>query len=197
LIKLDTPATEQALRQAFRRFNRFMLLQWRLGFGPVMNVWPGGFGRFVVVVHTGRRTGRVRHTPVNYALIDGDIYCTAGFGSASDWFRNLQANPDVELWLPEGRWRAHASDVSNAENRLALLREVLLGSGFAAPLMGVDPRTLPDEALDAATLSYRLVRFRRTAPVTGPGGPGDLAWVWPLAVLLLLPLALRRRKLRR
>lgn len=174
-----------------------MLLQWRLGFGPLMNAWPGGFGRFVVLVHTGRRTGRVRHTPVNYALIDGDIYCTAGFGAASDWFRNLQANPDVELWLPEGRWRAHATDVSNAENRLTLMREVLLGSGFAAPLMGVDPRTLPDEALDAATLSYRLVRFRRTAPVTGPGGPGDLAWVWPLAVLLLLPLALRRRKLSR
>lgn len=194
MIKLDTPAAEAALRRAFHRFNKFMLLQWRLGLGPMMNVWPGGFGRFVVIVHTGRKTGRVRYTPVNYALIDGDVYCTAGFGAASDWYRNLQANPDVELWLPDGRWRARATDVSDAPNRLALLRQVLLGSGFVAPLMGIDPRTLPDDALAAASVGYRLVRFQRTEPATGPGGPGgpgDLTWVWPLAAALWLALRLR------
>jgi len=194
LIKLDTPGTEEALRQGFHRLNKFMLLLWRLGLGPMLNMWPGGLGRYLVIVHRGRKTGRVRYTPVNYAPIDGDIYCTAGFGAVSDWYRNLQADPDVELWLPDGRWRAHATDVSDADNRLTLLREVLIGSGFAAPLMGVDPHALSDAALADAAANYRLVRFERTAPVTGPGGPGDLAWVWPLVVLFLLPLALRRCK---
>ena len=197
MIKLDTPAAEEALRHGFHRFNKFMLLNWRLGLGPLFNVWPGGFGRFVVIVHKGRKSGRVYQTPVNYAPIDGDIYCTAGFGAGSDWYRNLQANPDVELWLPDGRWQAHATDVSDAENRLSLLRQVLIGSGFAAPMMGVDPHTLSDEALAAATASYRLVRFQRVAPATGPGGPGDLAWLWPQIALFLLPLLLRRRKSRR
>jgi hypothetical protein len=41
---------------------------------------------------------------------------------------------------------------------------------------------------------YMLVRIRREAARTGKGGPGDLAWLWPLAALLLLPLALRRKQ---
>ena len=194
MINLDTPGMEQALRQGFHYFNRFMLLQWRLGLGPALNLWPGGLGRYMVIVHRGRKTGLARYTPVNYAPIDGDIYCTAGFGAISDWYRNLQADPDVELWLPDGRWRARAADVSDGDNRLTLMRQVLVGSGFAAPLMGVDPHTLSDDALAKASAGYRLVRFERTTPVTGPGGPGDLAWVWPLVVLFFLPLALRRRR---
>ncbi len=75
-----------------------------------------------------------------------------------------------------------------------LLRKVLIASGFAAYAAGIDPLRLSDAELEAVTGSYRLVRIRRTAALTGPGGPGDLAWVWPLATFLLLPLAFRRRK---
>jgi len=33
-----------------------------------------------VITHTGRKTGRKRRTPVNYAVVRDDVYCTAGFG---------------------------------------------------------------------------------------------------------------------
>jgi len=39
-----------------------------------------------------------------------------------------------------------------------------------------------------------VLHIRRTAERTGPQGPGDLAWVWPLATFLLLPLVFRRKK---
>ncbi len=78
------------------------------------------------------------------------------------------------------------------------LRQVLIGSGFVTPLAGVDPHTLSDEALAAATALYRLIRIRRTEARTGPDGPGDLAWVWPLSTLgALLLLARRSRRPRR
>jgi hypothetical protein len=55
---------------------------------------------------------------------------------------------------------------------------------------------MTNEELDAATADYRLIRIRRTEARTGPGGPGELAWVWPLATMLLLPLVLFRRRKR-
>jgi hypothetical protein len=73
-----------------------------------------------------------------------------------------------------------------------VLRAVLAGSGFAAYAFGVSPR-LPDERLDELTAGYRLLRPRRTEARTGPGGPGDLAWLWPTAAALLLLRRARRR----
>lgn len=189
-----TPEVEQRLRQAFKSFNRFMLLLWRLGLGRYLNAWPEGFGQIMVITHVGRKTGARRQTPVNYALVDGDIYCTAGFGQKSDWYRNIQKNPQVEVWLPEGWWQGKAEDVSSDPLRIERMRKVLIASAFAARLFGMNPKTMSDEEIDKVTAEYRLIRIRRTTALTGPAGPGDLAWVWPLATMILLPLALRRRK---
>lgn len=190
-------AAEARLRAFFKRYlNRFMLLTWRLGLGAWLSPWPDVTGRIMVLTTVGRRSGRLRRTPLNYALVDGDIYCVAGFGGASDWYRNLRAAPGVEVWLPEGWWAGVAADVGDSPRRLELLRAVLRGSGFAARLAGIDPRAIDDQALAALTADYRLVRVSRTAERTGDGGPGDLAWLWPAAVHLLAVVALARRRRR-
>jgi deazaflavin-dependent oxidoreductase (nitroreductase family) len=150
-------------------------------------------GRILVLVHKGRKSGLVRRTPLNYAVVDGELYVTAGFGAVSDWYRNVQTDPRVEVWLPDGWWTAVAEEVGDRPDRRRLLRAVLVGSGFAAHAFGVNPR-LPDERLDELTAKYRILRLRRTGARTGAGGPGDLAWVWPLATTLLLRRRCRRRR---
>lgn len=176
---------ETLIRQAFKYFNRFLVLNWRLGLGRLWNVWPTVMGRYMVLIHTGRKSGLRRRTPINYAPVNGDIYVTAGFGAVSDWYRNLKNNPQIEIWLPNGRWSAYASEVPNDDlRRLKLLREVLIGSGFVAPLIGLDPRRVDDTQLAVATNDYRLIRIRRGAAISGPGGPGDLAWIWLLLALV-------------
>ncbi len=187
-------ATEERLRQGFKYFNRFMLFMWRLGLGGWLNAWPQGLGRYLVLTHIGRKSRLIRRTPVNYAQVNGEIYCTAGFGQMSDWYRNIQATPNVEVWLPDGWWAGNVEDISEADNRLPILREVLIASGFAAVLAGVNPRKLGDDELDQLTRPYRLLHLRREQPCTGPGGPGDLAWVWPLLTMILLPLVFLRSK---
>ena len=187
------PSTEKQLQQGFKYFNRFMLALWRLGLGRWVNAWPSVGGRIMVIIHTGRKSRSQRRTPVNYAIVDDDVYCTAGFGQVSDWYRNIIANPSVEVWLPDGWWAGVAEEVADVDSRVPLMREVLLASGFAAYAAGLDPRNMTDQELDAATVKYRLIRIRRTTPRTGPGGPGDLSWVWPLATMILLPMALRRK----
>jgi hypothetical protein len=55
---------------------------------------------------------------------------------------------------------------------------------------------MPSEEFEAVTADYRLIRIRLTEARTGSGGPGELAWLWPLATMILLPLALLRRRKR-
>lgn len=188
------PKTEEYLRQLFKKFNHFMLLVWRLGLGNWLNAWPSVGGRIMVITHTGRKTGNKRRTPVNYNEVDGEIYCTAGFGAKSDWYRNIMANPRVEVWLPDGWWAGTVEDASDHERRTELMRQVLIGSGAVAPLFGLDPKKMSDAELEKATAAYCLLHVKRQAARTGRDGPGDLAWVWPLATLLLLPLLLWRRR---
>jgi deazaflavin-dependent oxidoreductase (nitroreductase family) len=191
-MTFSSPQVEERVRQGFRYFNRFMLLMFRLGLARWLQPWPRVTGQILVLVHKGRRTGLTRHTPLNFAAVDGELYVLAGFGAVSDWYRNVKAEPRVEVWMPDGWWDAWAEEASEHPDRLRVLRAVLVGSGFAAYAFGVSPR-LPDERLAEISAGYRLVRLRRTAARSGPGGPGDLAWVWPLATVLLL---LRRRRSR-
>lgn len=140
----------------------------------------------MVLVQLGRTTGLKRRTPLNYSIVEGDIYCIAAFGRISDWHKNILEDADVEVWLPDGWWSGTATDVSNSESRLPLLRAVLIASGFASHVAGISPRTLSDGELARLTVDYRVLRIQRTHALTGNGGPGDLSWVWPVATFLLL-----------
>jgi deazaflavin-dependent oxidoreductase (nitroreductase family) len=154
-----TPAQLQRLRRIFHSMNHFMVFLWKIGLGRMMNAWPAVGGRIMVIHHCGRKSGREYLTPVNYAIVDHEIYVTAGFGSGTDWYRNILANPDIQLWLPEGRRRAHACDVSDSPSRVRLLRAVIIASGLAGPLLGVDQKKLTDEQIEKMGKDYRLIHF--------------------------------------
>jgi deazaflavin-dependent oxidoreductase (nitroreductase family) len=171
-----------------------MVLLWRLGLGRLANVWPKGFGRLLVIEHTGRRSGSRYLTPVNYTTVRDDLYCVAAFGDRTDWYRNLLATPNTAVWLPDGRWEASVADVSEDPQRIDLMRNVLIDSGFAARLFGLNPHRIADEDMADATATYRLLRIRRLQRRAAPNGPGDLTWIWlPVFGASITAEVLRRR----
>jgi deazaflavin-dependent oxidoreductase (nitroreductase family) len=192
-LTLSQPDFEEKTRQAFKILNRFMLFLWRLGLGFWFR-WPQAFGCIMVITHRGRKTGLLRRTPVNFAKSGDDLYCTAAYGTQADWYRNIHQNPHVEVWLPNGWWKGIAEDVTEVENGTEILRSVLIASGFAARFFGLNPHELSDDQVEKLLIKYRLIRIRRTEPRTGPGGPADLAWIWPVMTLILLPMLLIRRR---
>lgn len=183
-----------SLKWLFRQLNPFLVLHFRLGLAGMVNALPDTLGRIMVLVHTGRKSGLRRLTPINYAPSEGAVYCVAGFGAGSDWYKNISAHPGVELWLPDGlfgtaAWRGTAEEVQ--ENRLPHVRDVLIASGFAASAFGgIDARAMSDEALDAATKDYRLMRIRLEEHLPSPV---DLAWVWlPVGAVFALWFLMRQ-----
>lgn len=162
-------SSNELWRQIFKRFNGFMLLLWRLRLGKWINAWPRTTGRIMVIAHSGRTTGKRYETPVNYAPVNGEVYCVAAFGDRADWYRNLKANPKVEVRLPKRRMPGVAMDVSDCRDRLALIRKVLAASGFASYLAGIHPAKISDEDLAAETSEYRLIRIVLQLEVSIPG----------------------------
>jgi deazaflavin-dependent oxidoreductase (nitroreductase family) len=194
-MELDQQKIDKYLPAIFKRFNRLMVLMWKLGMGKLINCYPPFFGRIMVISHQGRGTGSPYQTPVNYFPQGEYIYCTSAFGGQSDWYLNVIANPQVEIWLPDGWFTGKAELVENSEERSQMLRKVLIASGFAAPLFaGVDPKEIDEETFVEMTADYRLLRIQRQSPRTGDNGPGSLAWLWPILTFLLLCRRRRKRK---
>ena len=191
------PRTEEQLRQGFKRYlNPFMLTMW-------VSAWANGSksghklaeGLWCSFRLDARLAYR-RYQPLNYVIVDDDIHCIAAFGDVSDWYRNIRANPFVEAWLPDGWWAGVAEDISDSPERIQLIRQVLIASGFATYLAGLNPLKMTDDELETESKKYRLLCIHRSTPLTGPGGPGELAWVWQVATIVLLGLLFIKRRRR-
>lgn len=58
--------------------------------------------RFVLLTHVGRKSGRRRHTVLEVVRHDaesGTCIVASGWGESAQWFRNVLANPRVEVTL--------------------------------------------------------------------------------------------------
>lgn len=177
---------EYLLRRIFWYLNRyFMVPAFRLGLGPIMGNPFSGY--IMVLKTTGRKTGKQRFTPVNYAILDGKVYCLAGFGKAAHWYRNLQVEPQVELILPGGAMMGTAEDVLDQQERLVATRQVLKNGGFAGYFYGFSPHNVSDEKLYETTKEVPVIRISPNGVGSGPGDPGGWLWavvfgvtVWPV-----------------
>lgn len=171
-----SPGVMHRLRLVFRSMNRGMVLMWRLGLGRWADAWPSVAGRILVVEHRGRRTGTRYLAPLNFTSDNRSRYCLAAFGPEADWYRNVFAAQRAVLWLPDGRWTAVATDVTGEAGSRDRIRQVLIDSGFAARVFGLNPGVMTDVEIDAATSGYRLVRFELIDRCDE--SPADLAAAW-------------------
>ncbi len=77
-------------------------LLYRVGLGRLLG------GRFLCIVHRGRRTGKLRRTVVEVVDFDSareEVLVVAGWGSRTQWYRNLEAAPALEVAFGRHRWR--------------------------------------------------------------------------------------------
>lgn len=78
--------------------------------------WQGA--HVLILTTTGRRTGQPRSTPLIYGR-DGENYVVVASKGGDDdhpsWYRNLVADPEVEVQVLADRFRARARDATPEE----------------------------------------------------------------------------------
>lgn len=174
-----------SLRALFKAFNRwFMLPAHRAGLAPWVST---PFGGWILVLRVrGRNSGRIRETPLNYLVEDGAVWVMAGFGRRTEWYRNLLADPAVEVRLPGRRFAGTAEEVPDPSTRARVMPRLVRSTGIPGMMVVPSPWTAPDEEILDATAWVPLVRIRArdgTAIGPGPDDPGGRAWVWRQALV--------------
>lgn len=81
--------------------------------------------RFLLLTHTGRKTGLPRQTVlevVDYDASMGTYITASAWGVKADWLRNIERTPHVRVQVGKCHFAATARRLSNATAQRALLR---------------------------------------------------------------------------
>ena len=176
---------EPLLHRGFKILNRwFMIPIHRAGLGAWISTPIGGYMLLLRV--RGRKSGAIRETPLSYLVAEGAAWVLAGFGPRTEWYRNLLADPHVEVWMPGGRHAATAGEELDPAVRARILPGLVRATGAPGFMVGLNPWTAADEAVIAALAWVPLVRIvPDEGPLEpGPDDPGGRAWIWRQAVTL-------------
>jgi deazaflavin-dependent oxidoreductase (nitroreductase family) len=177
------------MRRIFWFLNKyFMVPLFRLGFGPIFGNPLTGY--IMVIKTIGRKSGKLYYTPVNYAIMDGAVYCISGGRKSSDWFLNLLATPEVEVVLPGGALFVRAEEFSDSQAKPAIARQVLKNAGFAGFFEGYNPHKISDEDLAAKIADLPVLRLQPIGIGSGATDPAGWAWItsWVIAILIIVGL---------
>ncbi len=71
----------------------------------------GPSGVVLLLTTTGRKSGQPRVTPLQYEEDQGIVYVASARGPHADWFRNIQANPCVQVQIAGRRFEGLAEPI--------------------------------------------------------------------------------------
>ena len=126
-----------------------------IGLGPI-------YGRMVLLLTTtGRISGLPRVTPLQYEEIDGEIIIGSARGINADWFKNIQADPQVKVQVRSRKFTGIGEPVTDT-SRIADFLEYRLRKnprmiGFIMSREGVSKDPSREELEKHATRKAMVV----------------------------------------
>ncbi len=124
---MASPRLSPLIRRLFRA--PVALYRWHLG-------WMLGH-RFLLLQHVGRRTGQPRRTVLEVVAWHKHIQeavVVSGFGPGSNWLRNIQANPQVQVRIGTSSFAARAR-VLDADEAVAVIAAYEHRQRLVAPVI--------------------------------------------------------------
>jgi deazaflavin-dependent oxidoreductase (nitroreductase family) len=90
--------------------------------------------RCVMLLTTrGRKSGLRRTTAISFMPLGDRLIVFSGWGRSSNWYRNVQADPEVEVQVGRRRMRATARLVPDPEERKRLMLQMQGRSSGCGP----------------------------------------------------------------
>ncbi|QRN83127.1 nitroreductase family deazaflavin-dependent oxidoreductase [Chloroflexota bacterium] len=161
-----------------RKLYRTPILLYRLGLGKL-------FGKYIMIISTfGRKSGKVRRTPIEYFRQGDFIYAISGFERDPDWYQNLKAHPYVTLQTAQGAHAMFARRPETAEEWQGAM-DYLKESPVPALVIPEIVEQLDDPKIQAQIREWPVVIFEPTEEPCPEPLAVDLYWAWPLILLAL------------
>ncbi len=159
LLFSDKDDKKKVLKR-WKNMNKYFTIPlYRIGVLPLL----GGGKIFLLLFTKGRKTGKVRITPLEYRRKDNVIHVVAGRGKAAHWFKNLIANPDeVKIKVGFKKTSASFEIIETIEEKNALFKWYVIKFPKAAKMLfGWDPKTDNVEVADFTSFSklIEVVKF--------------------------------------
>ncbi|MHA1592012.1 MAG: nitroreductase family deazaflavin-dependent oxidoreductase [Candidatus Heimdallarchaeaceae archaeon] len=143
---------QQKSLKRWKRLNKYVTIPlYKLGIFPLF-----GFGKIFLLLYTkGRKTGKMRTTPLEYRRKDGEVYVVAGRGGKAHWFNNLTANPDdVAVKIGFRKYPANYELIEDVETKnLFFIWYVTKFPRDAKFLFGWNPKEDDPKEVDFTTFS--------------------------------------------
>jgi deazaflavin-dependent oxidoreductase (nitroreductase family) len=161
-----------------RTLYRTPILLYRLGLGKVI-------GKYIMIISTfGRKSGKVRRTPIEYFRKGDLIYAISGFERDPDWYRNLKTDPHVTLQTNQGaQYMIARTPETEAEWQGAL--DYLAKSPVPTLVIPEVVSRLDDPEIQRQIREWPVVVFEPTGENCPKALEVDLLWTWPLILILL------------
>ncbi len=95
----------------FKWIFKIPILYYKLGLGGMLEK------RFLLLTTTGRRSGKPRHTPLEFAYNaqDDSYRVSPGWGGNTDWYKNVRHNPNVTVQVGRRKFDAVAETAPDEE----------------------------------------------------------------------------------
>jgi deazaflavin-dependent oxidoreductase (nitroreductase family) len=166
---------------AFRHANRwFVVPLHRAGLAVWLCSPLAGWQCLLTTI--GRTSGLRRDTPLGYIVMDGAAWVMAGYGPRTQWYRNILAEPRVDLRLPGRRpFIALAEEVRDPDLRARVIPPLCRSMALPGAMIGCVPATSTDERILDCVSWVPLLCIRPadgSALLPGTEDPGGRGWIW-------------------
>jgi deazaflavin-dependent oxidoreductase (nitroreductase family) len=155
---IGDPVYRESFHRRLQSSNKFVVFFYRLGLLPLL-----GVGKSTMLLFTTGRTSHKRRIfPVGYFRLGGEIYMISGWGKASNWYKNLQADPrSLHLQVGFRSFPAQSHVIETPAEVLGLLRRLVLESpDIATRLLGWDPNIDNVASADFSPLKGKVIFVR-------------------------------------
>lgn len=156
---LFDPQHRQSFHVQLKTYNPLVVILYRMGLLPLF-----GASRTVMLLTTrGRKSGKLRSTPIGYFRIGGVIYLFSAWGKGASWYKNMLADPrDIWIQIELRRFHAHAQILEEPTELWHTLEQFMTESPAQAHyLFGWEPGRDRMNSADFSEVIQRvsIVRF--------------------------------------
>ncbi len=143
----------------FKIFNAITVPLYRAGLLPLL-----GFGKLVLLLTTrGRKSGKLRYTPIGYFRYHDRICLISGWGKEANWLKNMLTYPDhVYVQVGFHRFQACPELVEDREELRQMMKWLVKYhvSGPEGRAMGWDPKRDDPESADFSGMFAKMAIVR-------------------------------------